>query len=39
VVHPEGHKENPVALIQADPIDLTGVAGRAGLERAAPGKA
>jgi len=38
-VHPEGHKENPAALIRAAPIDLTAVAGRAGLERPAPDKA
>jgi hypothetical protein len=33
VVHPEGHKENPAALIQAAAIDLTAIVGRAGLER------
>jgi hypothetical protein len=36
---PEGHKENPIALIQAAPIDLTAIGGRAGLERPAPNKA
>jgi hypothetical protein len=36
VVHLEGHKENLMALIQAPPIDLTAVAGRAGLERPTP---
>jgi hypothetical protein len=39
VVHPEGHKETPVAVIPAPPIDLTGVAGRAGLERPTQGRA
>jgi hypothetical protein len=38
VVHPEGHKENPMALIQAPPIDLTAAAGRSGLDRPPRGR-
>jgi peptide/nickel transport system permease protein len=34
-VHPGTHKTNLIALIQAPPIDLNTVAGRAGVERKA----
>jgi hypothetical protein len=33
MVHLGSHNTNPVALIQAAPIDLTAAVGRAGLER------